>query len=276
MKNTKKLITVCLCLLISLTLISCSNTESTNVSNEPKPDEIINWVISPEEITVELGEEFQIEYSPKDKERPLFYYQKENGERETSDTRILRYGGDWDPNKGLINTDEPGFETFQAVALGTTYIFVEIGIDEKSTTNRCKVNVVEKKTDETQASTTKENKPNISVVLKNNLPQDVHWIGSRGDKYSTCTIREAKVNVTSEKITLDLLCEKTFDFKGGASMNCTMNWKLYDSSNVVVGSGMITKHNINLNEKFSESIYITNTSKLAPGTYTLAFTDVVM
>lgn len=271
----QKMLTFIIALALIVSLSACSNeTQSIEDTHSTDVAEKIDWIISPEEITVEVGEEFQIEYSPSQADRPLFYYQKENGDRETTDTRILRYGfGDlsnWDPNKKMPENDAPGFETFRATKIGTTYIFVECG--ENETTNRCKVNVVENIEKEVvQEETPKQPEQGVKVVLKDTLPKEISRYGSGGEKYASCLIHEASIDVSTNKIIVSLLCEKTFDFKGGASMDCPVDWKLYNSSGVVVDSGMMLKHNIAVNEKFSGEFTIYK--KLDPGTYTLSFAD---
>ena len=266
----QKMLVFIIGLVVVVSLSACHNN-STPIDEtiSQNVDESIDWILTPDEITVEVGEKFQIEYSPIiENDPPLFWTQKENGERETTDTLIVDFaGGIWDPEKGYKRTDSPGFATFIAKKVGVTYIVVDCGMD--STTTRCKVNVIEKAEKNVVAETTP--KQEVAVVLKDTLPKEINRYGSGGEKYASCLIHEASIDVSTNKIIVSLLCEKTFDFKGGASMDCPVDWKLYNSSGVVVDSGMMLKHNIAVNEKFSGEFTIYK--KLDPGTYTLSFAD---
>ncbi len=262
-----------ICVIFSLTFVSCNSTDSEAVPQEAEykteVKEATEYTIYPEEITVEVGETFKINYTPSDQERCILGFRDNGGPQEMRSKLIESVGRTWDPLKGIQWTDPIGCETFKALSPGTTVVG-----DIYSSKSTCTVTIIES-TQKEDPNPQVEEKPkqSVSIVLKNNLPQEFHYRVS-GRLCSICKIKEAKINYSSDRITLNVLGEKTYDWQGGSSTLCVVYWKLYNSSNIVVKSGQILANNINLNEQFLKDDIIAFASQLAPGTYTLMLTDV--
>lgn len=108
-----------------------------------------------------------------------------------------------------------------------------------------------------------------TILLKNELPAVVNYaIG--GDMDSTTEILEVSISkATYTGIGFEVICKKTYEkYKNAPS---AFNWKLYDSSDVLIESGPISDSTVALGEKFKNSFSVFE--KLGSGTYTLAFVD---
>ncbi len=267
-------------------MINNENKENTREKLMTDIGTNINWQLSPEEITVEAGEVFQINYSPaygfSTIRPPLQTQEVIDGEfvwsSELNDVHNYDYVSD------DIETDLPGIETLVINKIGTYFISVRWPLGGQS--NTCKVNVVEnkeriieekKKTEEIQTEEKVSVKESINkdkesqIIVKNQLPAEFKFMSSSGKWYSSCKVHKVDVIQKNGSVLIELLCEKTFDEKMGASAECYFVWKLYDDQNIVVDSGHVSKYNISVNERFTETICIFK--DLAPKKYILEFSE---
>ena len=112
-------------------------------------------------------------------------------------------------------------------------------------------------------------KNGTTILLKNELPVVVNFaIG--GDKSSSTEILEISLaKATYTGIGFEVVSKKTYEkYKNAPS---AFNWKLYDSSDLLIESGPISNSTAALGEKFKE--YFSIFEKLGSETYTLVFTD---
>lgn len=257
------------------------NTDETYQNMEEQTEQYIDnesllEKMYPESIIVEKGDDFILEYWPKNVKEPFCRCREitETGELDWS--KDIAVKGYWDPGRGYSpHNEEQGFQTFVAREVGTFYI-----CDPYQEKNLCKVTVVEKTMEEkeeiqndvnTQKNSVNGNKAECEIIVKNNLPEEFKYTSSFGKWYSSCKVHKADVIQKNGNVLIQLLCEKTFDEKNGASAECYIVWKLYDDQNIVVDSGRVSKHNISVNEMFTETIHIFK--DLAPKKYILEFSE---
>ena len=112
-------------------------------------------------------------------------------------------------------------------------------------------------------------KNGTTILLKNELPVVVNYaIGGNTD--STTEVSEISISkATYTGIVFDVICKKTYEkYKNAPS---AFNWKLYDSSDLLIESGPISNSTAALGEKFKEFFVVHE--DLGSETYTLVFTD---
>ena len=112
-------------------------------------------------------------------------------------------------------------------------------------------------------------KNGTTILFKNELPVAVNYaIG--GDADSTTEILEISIaKATYTGMGFEVICKKTYEkYKNAPS---AFNWRLYDSSDLLIESGPISNSTAALGEKFKESFSVIE--KLGSETYTLVFTD---
>lgn len=112
-------------------------------------------------------------------------------------------------------------------------------------------------------------KNGTTILLKNDLPSTVNYaIGGAID--STTEILEISVGKeTYTGIRIDVKCKKTYEKEKNTP--CAFQWKLYDSSNLLIESGPITNDAVTIGEQFKESFTVFE--ELGSETYTLVFAD---
>lgn len=112
-------------------------------------------------------------------------------------------------------------------------------------------------------------KNGTTILIKNELPAIVNC-AILGEIDSTTEILEISVGKeTDTGIHIDVICKKTYE--NVENTPCAFNWKLYDSSDLLIDSGSITNYTASIGEQFKESFAIFET--LDSKSYTLVFED---
>ena len=145
----------------------------------------------------------------------------------------------------------------------------QINDEIKDVTEKGKIDADNKAKEVSDSDSVLYSKNGTKILLKNDLPTRVNY--AIGGIDSTTEILEISVGKeTYTGLRLDVKCKKTYERE--KSTPCAFNWKLYDSSDLLVDSGPIVNDTASIGEQFKESftIYFTD---LDSETYKLVFAD---
>lgn len=256
---------------------ACGNAPTRNAEDR------IQLKLDSNEITVEVSETFVIKATSMGDD----YYSGDNIRWHwVENFRSIRYNNseNFDPDKGTyLNsiTDRNPYGGTEFIALEPGIVELWVVDDEgNQISDTCIVTVVEENASDdivedkeyedavNNGSISLYSADGTTILLKNNLPSTINYVP--GEIGSSCKITKVSLDQkTSMGVRFDVECEKTYEQYNGCPV--VFNWKLYDSSDMVVETGTIKNNGVEVGDRFRESFIIYE--ELEPDIYTIKFVD---
>ncbi|MBE7011168.1 MAG: hypothetical protein E7415_00665 [Ruminococcaceae bacterium] len=246
--------------------VACYNNEQAEKTTNDKENLPSSITLIPEKNTVEVGETFYIEvsHSPENstlpKQADWINLTGQLTDENQYDRDIIRFDYlSWDPKKPIRPRIEENRHYFEALAPGT----VNMKFGDYDLYGTCKITVVEASPTSVSTPTTSTSSPSstaaVNITINNTYPLNLY------SSNSCVQVLDAFIEKSGDNLTLKTTCINLSGDK-----QSVFAWKIYNSSEIVVKTGIVLENNIGYGEKFQTEDMIVG---LDPGNYTLVLTN---